>query len=173
MMTPSVTTAVVYKEVQDSFTTFSQNANYLFEKNQDKEWYNMAKRTFECTKLMMGVKFYSILQSYGTQAIDDFVTTLHDNARTFADKVIAHPDFQLACYPESNIVCYRLVKEGLDTQELNELNARIRRETLEDGEYYIVQTILNDSLYLRNTMMNPFTKDSDMEGLLQQLVAYS
>jgi L-2,4-diaminobutyrate decarboxylase len=173
MMTPSVTTAVVYKEVQESFTTFSQNANYLFEKNHDKEWYNLAKRTFECTKLMMGVKFYSIIQAHGTQAIDAFVTTLHDNARMLADMVASHPQFELACYPESNIVCYRLIDPSRDQQELNELNTRVRRKILEVGEYYVVQTILNDKIYLRNTMMNPFTERSHMEGLLNTLISYS
>ena len=173
MMTPSVTTAVVYKEVQDSFTTFSQNANYLFEKNQDKEWYNMAKRTFECTKLMMGVKFYAILQAHGTQSIDAFVTSLHDNAKMFADIVKEHPQFELACYPESNIVCYRFIDDTLNEQELNGLNARIRRKILEKGEYYIVQTVLNGTIFLRNTMMNPFTEKHHMEALLNTLSDYA
>ncbi|NNF33585.1 MAG: aminotransferase class V-fold PLP-dependent enzyme [Saprospiraceae bacterium] len=173
MMTPSVTTAVIYKEVQDSFTTFSQNANYLFEKNQDKEWFNMAKRTFECTKLMMGVKFYAIIQAHGTQAIDAFVTTLHDNARVFADLVTEHPQFELACYPESNIVCYRLIDDQLDEDALNKLNAGIRRQLLEDGEFYIVQTIIDGKVYLRNTMMNPFTEKKHMERLLETLINYS
>lgn len=169
MMTPSVTTAVIYKQGQDSFTTFSQNANYLFEKDQDKEWYNLAKRTFECTKLMMGVKFYSILQAHGTAAIDAFVTTLHDNARLFGEIIKADPVFELANYPESNIVCYRLIKHGVDENQLNMLNAHIRRKILEKGEYYIVQTVLNGKIYLRNTMMNPFTEKEDMEGLLNEL----
>ena len=173
MMTPSVTTAVVYKEVQHSFTTLSQNANYLFEKNQDKEWYNMAKRTFECTKLMMGVKFYAIIQAHGKQAIDAFVTTLHDNARAFADLVDKHAELELACYPESNIVCYRLVKPDHDLNSLNDLNARIRRNMLDDGEFYIVQTVLDGKIFLRNTMMNPFTEVSHMEQLINKLVAYS
>jgi L-2,4-diaminobutyrate decarboxylase len=169
MMTPSVTTAVIYKEGQDSFTTFSQNANYLFEKDQDREWYNLAKRTFECTKLMMGVKFYSILQAHGTAAIGAFVTTLHDNAQLFAEKIKADPAFELANYPESNIVCYRLLKNGVDETQLNTLNAHIRRKILEKGAYYIVQTVLNGKVYLRNTMMNPFTEKEDMEGLLLEL----
>lgn len=173
MMTPSVTTAVIYKEVQDSFTTFSQNANYLFEKNQDKEWFNLAKRTFECTKLMMGVKFYSIIQAHGTQAIDEFVTTLHDNARILADLLVDHSQFELACYPESNIVCYRLIRENLDEEELNELNARVRKKILEAGEFYIVQTVLNGKIFLRNTMMNPFTEKNHMVALLNKIVAYS
>ena len=173
MMTPSVTTAVVYKEMKNSFTTFSQKASYLFEKTHDREWFNLAKRTFECTKLMMGVKFYSILQAYGVAAIDDFVTALHDNARILADLVNDHPDFELACYPESNIVCYRLVVEGMEKDKMNLLNAKIRRRILEEGEFYIVQTQINDKLYLRNTMMNPFTTKNHMKNLLDVLVGYS
>ena len=171
MMTPSVTTAVVYKDGQDSFTTFSQNANYLFDKNQDKEWHNLAKRTFECTKLMMGVKVYSILSAYGIQAIDDFVTTLHDNARIFAEIVSEDGCFELANNPESNIVCYRYVDKALNDGELDKLNADVRRKILEKGDFYIVQTVLNNKVYLRNTMMNPFTSVDDMNSLLEAIKA--
>jgi L-2,4-diaminobutyrate decarboxylase len=118
---------------------------------------------------MMGVKFYTILQAHGTAAIDAFVTTLHDNARMLAELITTDPSFELANYPESNIVCYRLIKQGVDENQLNLLNAHIRRKILEKGEYYIVQTVLNGKVYLRNTMMNPFTEREDMENLIDEL----
>ena len=169
MMTPSVTTALLYKNGDNSYSTFSQNANYLFEKNEDREWFNLAKRTFECTKLMMGVKFYNILLQHGDIAVDAFVTTLHDKAKEFADLVNEDPGFDLAVYPESNIVCYRAVVMGLDADGLNDLNSHIRRKVLEEGQFYIVQTLLNGNIYLRNTMMNPFTTREDMKSLLYTL----
>ena len=166
MMTPSVTTAVIYRNGQQSFSTFSQNANYLFEKEHDKEWHNLAKRTFECTKLMMGIKFYSILSNYGTQAIDEFVTTLYDIARHFADLIEKCAFLELANYPESNIVCYRYYDPSLSNEMLNELNSSLRKQILDEGEYYVVQTLLNGNIYLRNTMMNPFTSKAHIEGLI-------
>jgi len=80
---------------------------------------------------------------------------------------------ELVCHPESNIVCYRLVKEEASNEELNEINARVRREILLAGEYYIVQTVLNGRIFLRNTMMNPFTTEKEMRGLLDQIISLS
>lgn len=169
MMTPSVTTALIYKSGDASYSTFSQNANYLFEKEQDQEWYNLAKRTFECTKLMMGVKFYSIISTYGTQAIEEFVTVLYDKARTFSELVNDDPEFELATDPESNIVCYRLKGKGTAAEKLNDLNSSVRKAILDEGEFYIVQTVLDNKVYFRNTMMNPFTSKEDMLQLLEKL----
>jgi L-2,4-diaminobutyrate decarboxylase len=66
-----------------------------------------------------------------------------------------------------------LIRENLDEEELNELNARVRKKILEAGEFYIVQTVLNGKIFLRNTMMNPFTEKNHMVALLNKIVAYS
>ena len=170
MMTPSVSTALLFKDVSASYQTFSHDAAYLFDK-EDAEWFNLAKRTFECTKLMLSVKFYAILQEHGQKGIAAFVDTLYDNARLFASLVRKHPDFELLTEPMSNIVCYRFVRG--DDNELNKINRVIRQKILEEGEFYIVQTEVDGTLYLRNTMMNPFTKETHMQELLERIRAYS
>lgn len=166
MMTPSLITALLFKNGSLSFDTFRQNAQYLFEKELDREWHNLAKRTFECTKLMMSVKMYSILAVYGIKAWDEFVTRLYDNARMFSDLVDTTDEFELAIPPQSNIVCYRKTWQGFNREEHNLMNEAIRKKILIEGQFYIVQTTLNGTVFLRNTMMNPFTTLEDMKRLL-------
>ncbi|MCB9041561.1 MAG: hypothetical protein H6557_33515 [Lewinellaceae bacterium] len=57
LLTPAVATALIFRNGQHSYRTFSQKAQYLWERETDEEWHNLAKRTFECTKLMMGLKY--------------------------------------------------------------------------------------------------------------------
>ena len=107
LMMPSIMTFLLYKNKSDSYATFNQKAQYLWEKAEDEEWYNYAKRTFECTKYMMSIHFYSMLEFYGEQVFDDHVTHLYDQAYLFAEKITTRNNFELALQPQSNIVCFR------------------------------------------------------------------
>jgi L-2,4-diaminobutyrate decarboxylase len=168
LMGPALSTLVLFKNSDDSYKTFSQKAQYLWENEQDKEWYNYAKRTLECTKLMMSVRFYAIIQAYGTEIFNEYVTRQYDLAREFAGMIEDHRDFELAAQPMSNIVCFRFdPKNELD---LNKLNNRIRKKSLEKGEFYIVQTELNGNTFLRVTLMNPFTETTHLQLLLKELI---
>lgn len=169
LMTPALTTALLFKNGRNSYQTFVQKAQYLWTDAEEREWYNYSKRTFECTKLMMSIKFYALIRTYGIQALEDFVNTLYDLGKTFAKMIQANPHFELAVEPMANIICFRLLKKGYSNEKLNQLNAHIRREIVEKGEFYIVQTKLKDKLYLRTTLMNPFTTEVELEKLLEQV----
>jgi L-2,4-diaminobutyrate decarboxylase len=166
MMTPALTTFLLFKNKADSYVNFSQEAQYLWEKQEDEEWYNYAKRTFECTKLMMSIKFYTIVKAYGTQIFDQYITRQYDLGKTFAQMIHERKNFELLLDPDSNIICFRYVDEGLDNTALNQLNSSLRKEILERGDFYIVQTVLNNMVWLRITIMSPFTDDSTLEKLL-------
>ncbi|MGA9238728.1 MAG: pyridoxal-dependent decarboxylase, partial [Robiginitalea sp.] len=81
------------------------------------------------------------------------------------------PNWELACEPHSNILCFRWVPEGIPPQNLNQINEKIRKKTLEEGRFYIVQTRLKEVLYLRTSLMNPFTGKEHLTELLTCLEA--
>jgi L-2,4-diaminobutyrate decarboxylase len=169
LLTPSITTALVFREGENSYRTFSQKAEYLFNK-EEPEWFNLAKRTFECTKLMIGFKAYSILRTYGTALFDEYVTWVCDLGFILADLVRERKDLDLAIEPFCNIVCFRYKGEGFSDPELNDLNEAIRQQMLEAGDFYLVQTRLKEKLYLRCTLTNPFTRSTDLEKLLDRVI---
>lgn len=167
LMTPALATAVVFKNDDDSYKTFQQKAQYLWANQHSKDWFNSGKRTFECTKLMMSVKIYSIIKAYGEEIFSENIDYLHDLANDFAKIVAENPNFELALQPESNIVCFRKLSPNNDN--LNELNSKIREKILRNGNFYIVQTTLRDNLYLRVSLMNPLTKIEDLKDLLNTI----
>lgn len=171
MMMPTITTALLYKDGNHSHTTFSQKADYLLEQSEDEDWYNLAKRTFECTKTMMSILWYTILKTYGAGIFDEYVTTLYDLGHQFGEMIENHPQFKLAIKPMSNIVCFQFIDDSLSVPELNKINENIRQRLLENGEFYIVQTKLNGVHYLRTTIMNPFTTKEHLNRLLERIRA--
>lgn len=172
LMTPSVTTALICKDGRDSFRTFSQQAQYLFDRTEEGEWYNLAKRTFECTKLMMGLKVYSILRTYGMAFFEDCVTRQCDLGQEFSELIHRSDDFELATKVHCNIICFRYHPRGKQ-MDLNTVNETIRKYLLQNGTFYIVQTRLKAESWLRCTLSNPFTTLLELEGLLSLIRNYA
>jgi len=171
MMTPALSTVVLYKDKVKGSHTFHQKAQYLFEdKGYDDQWYNSGLRTFECTKFMMSLKFYVLWKTYGIKVFEENIDCLYGLGKHFARLVKQHPDFELALEPQTNIVCFRYIKQGLNVQQLNELNKTIRQAVLEDSEFYIVQAVLNETVYLRVTLMNPMTNVNHLQKLLETIL---
>ncbi|GAB3639466.1 pyridoxal phosphate-dependent decarboxylase family protein [Spirosoma arcticum] len=166
MMIPALATAVLYRRNADSYRTFQQKAEYLWADSSAKDWFNSGKRAFECTKLMMSAKVYTVLQTYGEEIFTQNVDTLYGLACRFAKQVRSRTGFELAVEPESNIVCFRYVGDETDADKLNALNTQIRRKLLEDGRFYIVQTTLRGRVWLRVSLMNPLTTDAHLTALL-------
>ncbi len=169
MMMPGITTALVYKDSRHSNATFSQKADYLLEDSVDSDWYNSGKRTFECTKNMMALHWFSLLKTYGEDIFNVYVTYLFDLGIAFGAMIENDSQFELATQPKTNIVCFRYYDSQKDCDRLNEINIQIRRALLEDGEFYIVQTKLRGIHYLRCTIMNPFTTESHLKALLVKI----
>ncbi|TMM53739.1 aminotransferase class V-fold PLP-dependent enzyme [Maribacter algarum] len=169
MMLPTITTALLFKDGNHSYATFSQKADYLLAQSDEEDWYNKAKRTFECTKTMMSVHWFTMLKTYGEGVFDEYVTQLYDMGKAFGKLVQKEANFELAIEPDSNIICFRYVDTNLNLNTLNEINANIRQQILEEGEFYIVQTKLRGIHYLRCTTMNPFTTEKHFRILLEKV----
>lgn len=167
LMTPGIMTFLLYKNKSASYATFNQKAQYLWSKTEEGEqWYNYAKRTFECTKEMMSIKFYVLWKMYGEEVFSDFVDDLYDKGSAFAKMIEDRAGYELAVPPDSNIVCFRHVKPGLTKAQLNDWNSEIRTRLLQQGEFYIVQTMLGEEVWLRVTIMSVHTTVETFENLL-------
>ena len=163
LLTPALVTALIFKDNDDSYQTFQQKAQYLWSNQTSQDWFNSGKRTFECTKLMMSVKVYSILKTYGEELLAEHVDYLYDLGKQFAEIIEEYPRLELGTNPECNIVCFRL-KDKKDA----EIQA-IRQQLLDDGKFYIVQTTLHGRIYLRVSLMNPLTTLEDLKELLEDI----
>lgn len=169
LMTPTIMTFLLFKDKNHSYATFSQKAQYLLSKTEEEQWYNIAIKSFECTKRMMSIQFYILLKFYGEEVFDEYVTVLYDLGRELANIVSSRASFELALAPDTNIVCFRYHPQGKTKEELNELNSRLRNQLLEQGKFYIVQTTLNGEVYMRTTIMNPKTTSKNFNLLLDEI----
>ncbi len=170
LMTPKLVTAVVFRNGKNAFETFHQKASYLWDRDEEQEWYNLGKRTYELTKSFMSIRVYALWKAYGPAIFEENVDALFSLAQRFNELLQAQPDFETAVEnPESNILCYRLIHSDWTPEKTNEVNAAIRQRLVEEGKYFIVQTRLDDRLFLRSTVINSATGEAQMEGLISEI----
>jgi L-2,4-diaminobutyrate decarboxylase len=168
MLTPAIATGVLFRQGDISYETFEQKASYLWEKSQEREWFNLAKRTFECTKQMYALKLYAILRTHGPELIRDYVDQVYGMGKAAAALIRQRLGFELAIEPDCNIVCFRF-QPDLPEEEADALNSQIRQALLRAGGFYIVQTQLEGRIWLRLSLMNPFTRLEDVSALLDEI----
>lgn len=168
MLAPALTTAVLFRNGKHSYATFAQKAEYLLGDGKQKPWYDSAARALECTKKMLGVKVYAMIKLYGDDLFTDYISNAYDLGHNFAELIEAQPDFELAVKPDGNIVCFRYCPENY-SGDIDSLNSAIRKRSLEDARYYIVQTQVRGKVYLRVSLMNPFTTMSELNELITDI----
>lgn len=166
MMTPSLSTALLFKNESDSYKTFSQKASYLWDNEENHDWYNSAMRTMECTKSMSILNVYTLFKCYGEQVFSDNIDMLFGLAETLHILLEQNNNFEIAVTPQSNIVCFRYQLPGKDS---NNLNAFIYKEITKQGVFYITQTSLNSNIYLRVSLMNPLTGEKELKFLIDTI----
>lgn len=172
LLTPTLTTAVIFRNGDHSYQTFSQKASYLWEQDEDKEWYHLGKRTFELTKSFVSVRVYALWHLFGTNLFEQNVDRLYALGQTFTTILSDAPDFHpLLPNPETNVVCFRFVphEENLANEDIERVNAEIRKRLTYKGSYSMVQTRVGGKFYLRCCFMNPFTTEKEMVGLLESV----
>jgi L-2,4-diaminobutyrate decarboxylase len=168
LLQPALVTAVLFRDQRHSAGAFAQDASYLLDSAHDDAWYDLASRTFECTKRMMSFKLYATLAAFGPALFDAYVTRVVDLAQEFAVLLRGTDDFEVAVDPECNIVCFRHRPASFSGSDeaLDALQASIRRGVIASGAFYPVQTRLDGRLWLRTTLMGPFTTIEDLRRLV-------
>jgi L-2,4-diaminobutyrate decarboxylase len=156
---PATVSAVLFRNPVHSYAAFAQEASYLFQgESSDDEAYNVSYRTLECTKRMMGLKLWAAFSLYGATGLGALVEQVFATARQLAAKLAAAPDFELLMLPQTNIVCFRHGRTG---------QAELRQKIVESGAFHLTQVNLEGNVWLRTTVMNPFTTEHDLDALLE------
>jgi L-2,4-diaminobutyrate decarboxylase len=163
MLMPALITAVLFRDNRDSYRTgFPQDVHYLHNTFQD-EWYSLTKRTLECTKKLMVLKLFIALQMYGEAFFASYVERCYDLSQYFYQHVQKSPMLEMLKAPEFNIVCFRVKNKPDGVQYA------IRDALLSKGEFYIVSTRVNGEVYLRCTLINPYTSEATIDDLLGRI----
>ena len=156
MYMPAAVSAVLFRDEHHTYAAFSQDASYLFQGNgHEDEAFNLSYRTLECTKRMMALKLWAAFSLYGTDGMGALVDEAFNKAKVFAEKIVPRAGFEL------------------NPGQTNQHQRDIRQLIIQSGAFHITQVDLHEKTWLRTTLMNPFTREEDLDELLEAIVSAS
>jgi L-2,4-diaminobutyrate decarboxylase len=173
MFMPALCAMLFYRTPEHRLATFHQEAPYLFDPAAPElAEFDSGIVNLECTKRAAAFGVWGIWSLLGTQIFTDMVDVTIDLARQFHSMLTAAEDFTALHEPQCNIVAFRCVpKELRDAapEKVDAFQLRLRRSVIESGEFYLVQSRIDNRPVLRTTMMNPLTTYDDLSGLVDCL----
>ena len=165
MRTSSLCAAVLFKDFRTMEAAFQQKGSYLFHEKEEVG-FDLLPYAVECTKAALGTKLFWVLAAEGEKGLETYINNTYKNTRSFYNLINTHQDFECPYLPESNILCFRYTKFGLD----NEFQLALRNTIVERGNFYITSTEFNDVRYLRITVMNDLTREEHIMGLIDEII---
>ena len=119
------------------------------------EWSVPLGRRFRALKL------WFVIRSYGVEHLRDIIRGHIRMAETLAEKIDAHPDFELTTKPSLALFSFRYRPTGAD--DLDDLNARLLQAINDDGRIYLTQTSYRGDYVIRFQVGQLHTTDQDVE----------
>ena len=154
-------TALLVRDARTLDGAFTQEGSYLFHP-KEQPGFDFLHRTIECTKPVLGLKFFMVLAAMGEAGMAEYIERQFELTAKVYDYLQSLPDFECPVAPQSNILCFGL--KGVDDGHL-----ALRNRLLSRGDYYISTASLNDRRYLRMTLTNPATGLDNIKGLVREI----
>ncbi len=165
LQTPSLCAALLVKDHKylDQGMKAGNNASYLFHE-KDQPGVDFIHRTLETTKSGLGEKLFFVLGALGEKGLSDFIDRQYELTQRVYEYIDGLPDFECPLVPQSNILCFRYIKDGC-----NQL--RLRNSIIERGNFYLTSTLFHGVRYLRLVFMNGQTTLEDIKKLIVSIRA--
>ena len=153
--------ALIYRTPELAREVHTQHASYL-DTLHDGNW-NPSDYAIQLTRRTRGLPFWFSLAAYGTDAYSEAMEQSLEVAKYAAKKVSEHPNLKLLCEPELSIVAFtRTGWTALDYQKWSD-------ELLTEQVGFIPPSSHDGQPILRFAIVNPWTKFSDIDLILQRL----
>ena len=153
--------ALVYRNPALAKQTHSQHASYL-DTLKDDNW-SPSDYAIHLTRRTRGLPFWFSLAAHGTDAYAEAMEQTLIVAKQAAELVRNHPHLELLCEPELSIVAFtRKGWTAVDYQKWSD-------QLLEDQVGFIPPSSHHGQPILRFAIVNPWTKISDIQMILETL----
>jgi L-2,4-diaminobutyrate decarboxylase len=134
-------------------------------------------RSLQTTRRPDAVKVATTLTAYGRAGLGAMLDTCHELAHAAAARVVADSNLELVAPVTLTTVLFRVTGHGLERTAADALQGEVRRRLLTSGRVLIGRTKVPArggrpaTVSLKLTLLNPNATVTDIEDLLDQVVA--
>jgi len=156
--------ALVYREPVYAAAAHAQHGAYLDAVNRS-DW-NPSDYAYHLSRRARGLPLWFSLATYGTAAYTEAVDVSIATARALAADIAARPGFHLLLEPQLSIVLFTL--DGWTRDDYLAWSTQRARE----GVALLVPTTWKGSPCMRICLVNPRTRQADVQSLLDDLARF-
>jgi aromatic-L-amino-acid/L-tryptophan decarboxylase len=166
---------LLYRSFEAAQKTFSHSGEYARSLNEDPiEAFAFFEESQELSRRFRALKLWLSLRYHGLTAFREAIRKDLAQARRLADAIQNEPQLELLAPVELSAVCFRhRGNSGQSEDDLNRFNAALLKRTLERGRIYLSNASLHGKFCLRACIVNHRTKDSDIDGVVPEILAAS
>jgi L-2,4-diaminobutyrate decarboxylase len=173
MWMPISAGAVFIRQGRHLDAAFQQSAPYLFHLRPGEiRSRDSGQRTLQCSRRLDALKIWVCLQHYGADFFGEQLEHTLRLAEGLHRRLREAPDFEPLHAPESNILCFRYLPEevrSLSPEATDAFQADTRERLNASGRAWITATVLDGRRVLRVTLINPETRDEQLDTLLRAI----
>lgn len=164
---PISCSAVLIKEKED-FNALTIHADYLNREEDEEDGYtNLVDKSLQTTRRFDALKVWMSFLARGKKGWSDIITSCMENAQYLYSQIKANPVFEAVTEPEISSVVFRHTAG-------DEVNKKVRRKLLHQHGIVIGQTVSDENVCLKFTLLNPLMthqKLDELIALIQKLAA--
>ncbi|APW43401.1 pyridoxal phosphate-dependent decarboxylase family protein [Rhodoferax saidenbachensis] len=112
------------------------------------------------------LKVWMTLKTYGTDKLGQVVAGNCALAQTLAARVRADASLELLAPVTLNVVCFRVLAQGLEGADLDQFNADVAADVQESGMAVPSTTRVDGKMAIRVALVNHRTREEDIDLLL-------
>jgi len=166
---PISCSAVLLKDGKN-FEVLTLHADYLNREEDEEDGYtNLVGKSMQTTRRFDALKVWIAFQTRGKDGWSNLISTCVENAAYWYKCLKANTRFEVVTEPEISSVVFRVLPGKNCSEDADTLNKKIRRALIHEHGIVIGQTVFNEAVHLKFTLMNPlitFEKLDKMQELI-------
>lgn len=155
----------------ETLSTLEKRVAYLNpDDDEDSGYHSLLGRSIRTTRRCDAFKIAVLFRSLGKSKIGALVDRCHDLAIFASEEISRHPNLQLKMKPVLSTVLFRYVMPGGENNATSEVNAELRRELLREGLAVVGRTEIEDQVWLKLTLLNPFSSEKQIQSVIKNVL---
>ena len=175
---PISCSCILLKDPSD-FAPLEYHADYLNREEDEADGFtNLVDKSLQTTRRADALKVWVSFRTRGADGFETIINTLVENAAYTYEKLNDASScksgfcFESGPKPQISSVVFRVKKQdgSFTPQEEDELNKKIRRHLLQDEGIVIGQTVYDERVFLKFTLLNPNVTHKNLDGILDTIL---
>ena len=163
---------LLYRDAAMARQTFLYTGSYAKQLSVDPvEGFAYFEESIELSRRFRGLKLWLSWRYHGLEGFRAAIQRDLEHAQRLARAIDATPELERMAPVELSAVCFRhRVSDGASEEERNRFNLALLKRVLARRRVYLSNAELRGRFCLRTCMVNPLTKDSDVDAVVAEVL---